>query len=287
MKEAAETKGGWKGLPFYARVTIAGLLAFALTYTAINILVLVSGGVEVIGDVVQGIVFYALFMIPTVVIVVLAWRRPGLTLVAAIWATLVLLITAPAIPNALDNFNSFFDAGLLVPAIVSLIVAGVAGIVGFLQHRRGATRDLSTAGERWVLGATAAMVVGLMVLSGTLHLTSLESVSADEKATAISVDMKNNAFEPAQLTVPAGKPAKFVIKNRDLTVHTFTIKELGIDVKVLPGSEELIELSAPLAGTYEYTCTSGVGFSLLLHKPEVESEPSIPADSGTLVVSIP
>ena len=84
--------------------------------------------------------------------------------------------------------------------------------------------------------------------------------------------------------MPAGKPVKFVIRNRDLTVHTFTIKELGIDVKVLPGSEELIELSSPPAGTYVYLCTSGTGFSLPLHKPEVESEPSVPADSGTLVV---
>ena len=241
MKEGAEKKGGWKGLPFYTRVTIAGLIVFALIYTGLNILVMVGGGVEVIEDAVQGIVFYALFMIPTLVIVVLAWRETsGMTLFAAIWALLMLLITAPVIPNALGTFNSFFDTGLLIPAIVSLIVAGVAGIVGFLQRRRGTTRDVSRAGERWVLWATTAMVVGLMVVSGTLHLTSLESVSPDEKAAAINVDINNSAFKPAQLTVPAGKPAKFVIKNRDLTVHTFTIKELGIDVKVLPGSEELI-----------------------------------------------
>ena len=127
----------------------------------------------------------------------------------------------------------------------------------------------------------------VMLVSGTLHLTSLESVSPDEKAAAISVDIKDSAFKPAQLTVLAGKPAKFVIKNRDLTVHTFTIEGLGIDVKVLPGSEELIELSPRPAGAYVYSCTFGVGFSLPLHKPEVESDPSISSDSGTLVVSEP
>ena len=287
MKEGAEKKGGWKGLPFYTRVAIAGLLVFALVYTAVIILFMVSGGVLGMGDAVQGIVFYALFMIPTLVVVVLNWRRPGLTLVATIWALLMLLISAPMIPNALGTFDSFFDTGLLIPVIVSLIVAGVAGVVGFLQHRRGTTRDVSTAGERWVLWATAAMVIGLMVVSGTLHVTSLESVSSDEKAGAISVEMKDSVFKPAQLTVPAGKPAKFVIKNRDLTVHSFTIEELGIDVKVLPGSEKLIELSSPPAGTYVYSCTFGIGFSLPIHRPEVESEPSIPSDSGTLVVSGP
>ena len=126
-----------------------------------------------------------------------------------------------------------------------------------------------------------------MVASGTLHLTSLESVSPGERAAAISVDIKNSAFEPAQLTVPAGKPARFVIKNRDLTVHSFTIEEPGIDVEVLPGSEELIELSSPPEGTYVYSCTFGIGFSLPIPKPEVESEPSVPSDSGTLVVSKP
>ena len=247
MKEGAEKIGGWKGLPFYTRVTIVGLLIVALIITSLGVLTLVSGDVD--SDSVQGIVFYFLFMIPTIVVVVLAWRSPDLTLVAAIWAMLVLVIIAQSIPTALSTFNSFFDTGLLIPVIVGLIVVGVAGILSFLQHRRGTTHPPSTAVERWVLGGTAAIVVALMVLSGTLHLTSLESVNAAERVGAFSVDIENSVFIPAQLTVPAGKPAKFVIKNRDLTVHTFTIKELGIDVKVLPGSEELIELSSPPAVT--------------------------------------
>ena len=242
-----------------------------------------------IEDAVQGIVFLALFMIPTLVIVGLPWRRPKpeMTLITAIWAILMLLINAQFIPNALGTFNSFFDTGLLIPLIVSLIVAAVAGIVAFLHQRRGTARKVSTAAERWVLWATTAMVVGLMVVSGILLLTSLESVSADEKAAAISVDMKNNAFKPAQLTVLAGKPAKFVIKNRDLTMHTFTIEELDIDVKVLPGSEELIELSSPPAGTYVYLCTLGIQPVPILHSGTATEDNDTPSDSGTLVVSEP
>lgn len=175
--------------------------------------------------------------------------------------------------------------------MLSLVVAAVAGILGFLQHRRGAARDATPdvfgAGAHWALWATAAVAIGLMAASGTLHLTGLESVSAEEKVGAIGVDIKNSTFEPDQVTVPAGRPARFVIKNRDLTVHTFTIEELGIDVKVLPGSEELVELPSPPAGTYAYSCTAGTGFSLPLHKPEVESDPSVPSDFGTLVVSEP
>ena len=88
MKEGSETKGGWKGLPFYTRVTIAGLLAFlvfALLFTGLSILALVPGGVD--SDAVERIVFYFLLMIPTVVVVVLTWRSRQ-TLIAAIGAIL-------------------------------------------------------------------------------------------------------------------------------------------------------------------------------------------------------
>ena len=97
MTERSEQIGGWRGLPFYTRVTISGLLVVALIITSLGILQMVSGGVDI--DTIQGIVFYALFMIPTIGVVVLAWRRPDLTIVDGIWAMLVLLILAPSIPE--------------------------------------------------------------------------------------------------------------------------------------------------------------------------------------------
>ena len=134
MKEGVAKRDGWKGLPFHTRVTIAGLLVFALIVTGLGLLGMVPGGVE--GSDAEAVGFYVLaFMIPTTVVVVLAWRKPELTPVVAGWAALVLLTLAPGTPNALGSFNSFFDAGLLVPATVSLVVAVVAGIVSFLQHR--------------------------------------------------------------------------------------------------------------------------------------------------------
>ncbi len=276
QRARSEKKGGWKGLPFYTRVTIAGLLVFAVISQIGGVLWSLQGGVEVIDEVEAIIITAMFFVIPTLVVVVLAWRS-GRTLVAAIWVILMLLMNASAVPQALVNFNSFFDGGVMILALASLIVAGVAGTVGFLRHRRGTTRNVSTAGERRVLWATTAAVVGLLVASGTLHVASLESVSAEEKAAAIRVDMRNLYFEPRRLEVPAGKPAKFVIKNRDLTVHTFTIEELGVDVKVVPGSEKLIVLSSPPAGRYMYMCT-------ISNHAELEYDAR---ETGTLVVSEP
>jgi heme/copper-type cytochrome/quinol oxidase subunit 2 len=74
-----------------------------------------------------------------------------------------------------------------------------------------------------------------------------------------------------------GTPAKFVIKNRDLTMHTFTIEELGVDVKVVPGAEKLIVLSSPPAGRYMYMCT-------ISNHAELEYDAR---ETGTLVVSEP
>lgn len=45
-----------------------------------------------------------------------------------------------------------------------------------------------------------------------------------------------------------------VIENDDLLVHTFTIKEMDIDIVVGPKSEVLVALPPSGPGTFEYTC---------------------------------
>ena len=114
MEEGSVKTGGWKGLPFYTRVTIAGLFVVALIITGIGVLTLVSGGGDV-EDAVQGIVFYGLFMIPTVVVVVLAWRRPELTLVATIWAMLGAVDTRPSHSKRLGHLQQLFRHWLVDP----------------------------------------------------------------------------------------------------------------------------------------------------------------------------
>ena len=69
------------------------------------------------------------------------------------------------------------------------------------------------------------------------------------------VDMKNVSFEPSQLRIPSGQPAKLVVKNSDLFGHTFTIDELGIDYSFLFGDEKLVHLAPLEAGEYTYICT--------------------------------
>lgn len=69
------------------------------------------------------------------------------------------------------------------------------------------------------------------------------------------MDMKNTQFIPGRMEVNAGEATQVVLKNSDLSVHTFTIEELGIDHQILFRNEELIELPALEPGEYTYVCT--------------------------------
>ena len=59
---------------------------------------------------------------------------------------------------------------------------------------------------------------------------------------------------PTELSIQAGQAAQIVVKNRDFGVHTFTIEDLDIDVTVVGGSEKLVSLAVPSAGTYQCSC---------------------------------
>ncbi len=249
MSDTTRPAHAWTSLPFYQRVTIAGLLVYGLVFLVFGITLIASGNTE-------SLVFILIFLIPTAIFAGLAWRfGRRMALVAAIWALLNLLLNGPFILPALLHVNSFFDFGMGVPVIVALAITAVAGIVAFLQHGRGTARTVATRGERWVFATIAVTVVALMALSGVLHVTTLASVDAADKVAAVKVDMKNMEFRPTDVRVSSAEPSKLVIKNRDFTVHTFTIKELGVDVTITGGSEKLVQLPALAAGTYEYVCT--------------------------------
>ena len=67
--------------------------------------------------------------------------------------------------------------------------------------------------------------------------------------------MRAVKFEPEVLTVQTGKSGKVLVTNRDFTVHTFTIKELGVDVSLHGRAEAIVELPGIAPGTYDYVCT--------------------------------
>ena len=80
----------------------------------------------------------------------------------------------------------------------------------------------------------------------------------------IAITVKNHAFDPAEIEVPAGKPVALRIKNLDSSPMEFESKSLRVE-KVLTGNgEAVINLRPQKPGRYEFfddfhaTTTKGV-----------------------------
>jgi plastocyanin len=106
-------------------------------------------------------------------------------------------------------------------------------------------------------------ITGFVVLLATLVLvTTLGSLSVIAQSNgetqptekSIEVIMTDDRFNPSEITIQSGKPTTLVLKNKGVKEHTFTVKELGIDVEVGPGSEKTIRVEPKQSGTYELIC---------------------------------
>ena len=216
MADVSAAEPQTKVVPFYTRVTLVGLLVYTAVYVTIGAISLAGGDT-----------FFPIYALAVgVLTLIIAWlsRRfgPWALVVAAVWGLLNLVSNGPFVLPALAEVNSFFDFGISLPVLVTLIVATLAAPVAFVQQRRGATRTAATGGERVLFGGIAVAVVSLMLLSGVLHLTGRNTVSAGDKAGAIEVEMKSIEFKPDDLQIVAGRTTTFAVRNRDFGVHTFT-----------------------------------------------------------------
>ena len=93
------------------------------------------------------------------------------------------------------------------------------------------------------------MRFGLIAL--TLIIASL-SVSAHAEKIEQHIVLKDQAFTPNELTVPAGQTITLIIKNDDAVAAEFESYELHREKIVPPGKEVTLNLSAMKPGTYKF-----------------------------------
>jgi uncharacterized cupredoxin-like copper-binding protein len=81
------------------------------------------------------------------------------------------------------------------------------------------------------------------------------AADGETPAAAMSVDVVSYDiyFEPKELTIPANTDVTVILPNDGVTLHNFSIDELGIDVDIAPGATEETIINAP-AGEYEFYC---------------------------------
>jgi plastocyanin len=105
-----------------------------------------------------------------------------------------------------------------------------------------------------------------LIALAVLSLATVHAMAADDEFT---LTIKDHAFAPKELKLPAGKKVKLLVVNQDATPAEFESKPLGRE-KVVPGkSTAIINLGPLKAGRY--------GFVEEYHETEAAAQ-------GTIVV---
>ncbi len=80
----------------------------------------------------------------------------------------------------------------------------------------------------------------------------LTAVPAEAQDLSFTLTIRDHRFDPQELSVPAGKKFKLVVKNLDATAEEFESHDLRRE-KVIPGNSEAALTLGPLkAGTYRF-----------------------------------
>lgn len=160
----------------------------------------------------------------------------GLALVGAI--TLYFMMAA-ALTNirAGSALSSVLTSAVLAAVSLLAVIAGVG-----MLTRRGSSRGV---------GPWTAAAFSVLVFLG-LGAWGAFTGNAQEATADIHLESENVAFSDSDLTAPAGE-ITVILENKDLFWHTFTIEELGIDLRVPLGAELPVTFEAP-PGEYEFIC---------------------------------
>lgn len=233
------------GKPVFVRLALVGVSMFL----AAAVIVLTAVAID------SDALFFALATaIPALIIgaAIYFWRPWGLVL-GVLGGLFGLLFFTPDAPTSLASPNSFYDFILTIVTIVGavfLLVGSIGGLVQHFQHKESFT---VTPLQRSAMLGVVAIIVVLGVISAVLTAADFGGVSAAEEEGATIVTARKTLFDVESISARPNSTTKIVVKNKDPFQHTFTVDDLDIDVKVGPGAEKLINLSAP-AGAYEYRC---------------------------------
>jgi len=153
------------------------------------------------------------------------------------------------VSGAVSNFlNGEKLSALILPGylgVVSLtaVVAAAATWLTRKDHERG-ERSAQRLGQ-----ITLALLLVITISGLLVRQRPVEAI----QPTDIQLTTENMKFSQNELISENGQ-VSLHLANKDLWWHTFTIDELGVDLKVPMGAEREVKFSAP-AGTYQYYCS--------------------------------
>jgi len=152
------------------------------------------------------------------------------------------------VSGAANNFaNAEHLSALLLPAYLGLISLGsIVAVIGTWRTRHSPKK-----------GAGLAQVIGIAVLVALLVITAAALIQRPGEAETtgpadLSLVAQGMKFDNIALSSNAGQ-VTISMTNEDFWWHTFTIDELGVDLRVPMGAERTVTFNAE-PGTYRFYC---------------------------------
>jgi plastocyanin len=214
-----------------------------LFWTAIGVPVALVGGMIAFGEFIPPLLIIAVaFVIGALVV----RRRPrGGAITLAVFAVLTLALNMPfvvpslAVPASTEDF-------LMSAVVVILLVALLAGAIAAIR-----TRGTGPSTGARTVGVAALALIGLAIATAAAARVTHDSAVA--QAGDVRIVTSDIEFSHEHINVDAGEVTLFV-ENKDTTLHTFTIDELGVDLQIPSNSAARVTFDIP-AGSYAFECT--------------------------------
>lgn len=144
----------------------------------------------------------------------------------------------------LTHGEGFWETALPSALTLAALATLIAAVGAIVARRTGSTAG---GGPRIVQAAAVGATAVLLVVAAI-------GVGGETRALAgdIEVVTENTKFSDETLEADGGQVG-VIVSNRDLFWHTFTIKELDVNVNVPVGAERRVDFEAE-PGTYEFIC---------------------------------
>ncbi len=233
------------------------------TRVAVLGFVLIAAGMAlwIVGGLVAGqalvgeeVMFFAGAIVASLIAAGCVWRfgtaGKAVGIVLAL-AMMVMLFWVAFSLGAPGSFVEFSGAVMFVVGSFTALGYSIGGIV-----RRKDLHTEATRGETRAMRVMLGIVTLAMLVSAAMNLTMRSSVDAAAAAGAVQVTQASFEFGQPTYEAVAGETTKFLVSNSDAFTHDFAVPALGVTSGLITaGSEKLVEINAPAAGTYTIYCT--------------------------------
>ena len=104
-------------------------------------------------------------------------------------------------------------------------------------------------------GAALVILVVATIVSLILHgRGEVADARGERPAHSVALQARDFAFVPQAVEVSANQRLAFILSGAGLSHHTFTIRELGVDVVLAPGQTETIAVNPTTSEKITFFC---------------------------------